>query len=40
MFEVGGLVFGISKTAVMPPAIAALLPEFKSSVSVEPGSLK
>ena len=40
MFDVGGLVFGISKTAVIPPATAALLPEFKSSVSVEPGSLK
>tara|TARA_X000000368_G_scaffold366213_1_gene312870 strand:- start:422 stop:526 length:105 start_codon:yes stop_codon:yes gene_type:complete len=34
------LVLGISKTLVMPPAIAALLPECKSSVSVDPGSLK
>jgi hypothetical protein len=34
------LVFGISNTEVIPPAIAALLPECKSSVSVEPGSLK
>ena len=37
---VAGLVFGISNTEVMPPTIAALLPEAKSSVSVEPGSLK
>ena len=40
MVEVGGLVLGISNTLVIPPAIAALLPECKSSVSVEPGSLK
>ena len=38
--DVGGFVLGISKTAVIPPVTAALLPEFKSSVSVEPGSLK
>ena len=38
--EVGGLVFGISNTLVIPPAIAALLPELRSSVSVDPGSLK
>ena len=37
---VGGFVFGISKTDVMPPMTAALLPELRSSVSVEPGSLK
>ena len=36
----GGLVLGISNTLVIPPAIAALLPECKSSVSVDPGSLK
>ena len=36
----GGFVFGISKTPVIPPTIAALLPEFRSSASVEPGSLK
>ena len=40
LVEVGGLVLGISNTLVIPPAIAALLPECKSSVSVEPGSLK
>ena len=39
-FVVGGLVFGISKTEVIPPITAALLPEFKSSASVDPGSLK
>ena len=38
--DVGGLVFGISNTAVIPPAMAALLPEWRSSVSVDPGSLK
>ena len=37
---VAGLVFGISNTEVIPPTIAALLPDAKSSVSVEPGSLK
>ena len=31
---------GISNTAVIPPTIAALPPELRSSVSVEPGSLK
>ena len=40
LFDVGGLVFGISNTAVIPPAIAALLPEWRSSVSVDHGSLK
>ena len=40
LLEVGGFVFGISNTEVIPPAIAALLPECKSSASVEPGSLK
>ena len=40
MLDVGGLLLGISNTAVIPPATAALLPEFRSSVSVEPGSLK
>ena len=40
MLEVGGFVLGISNTAVIPPATAALLPECKSSVSVDPGSLK
>tara|TARA_B110001450_G_scaffold57508_1_gene54140 strand:- start:1556 stop:1714 length:159 start_codon:yes stop_codon:yes gene_type:complete len=40
LVDVGGLVLGISNTLVIPPAIAALLPECKSSVSVEPGSLK
>jgi dihydroorotase len=29
-----------AKTDVIPPIIAALLPELRSSVSVEPGSLK
>jgi len=33
-------VLGISNTLVIPPTIAALLPECKSSASVEPGSLK
>jgi hypothetical protein len=40
ILEVGGFVLGISNTLVIPPAIAALRPEFKSSVSVDPGSLK
>ena len=40
LVDVGGLVLGISNTLVIPPATAALLPECKSSVSVEPGSLK
>ena len=39
--DVGGFVFGISKTDVIPPpAIAALLPLSKFSASFEPGSLK
>ena len=38
--DVGGLVLGISKTDVTPPKTAALLPDSKSSTSVDPGSLK
>ena len=38
--DVGGLVLGISNTEVTPPKTAALLPDCKSSTSVEPGSLK
>ena len=38
--DVGGLVFGISNTEVMPPATAALLPLSKFSASLAPGSLK
>ena len=40
LVDVGGFVLGISKTEVMPPATAALLPELRSSVSVDPGSRK
>ena len=40
LLEVDGFVFGISNIDVMPPIIAARLPEYKSSESVAPGSLK
>src|SRR5207302_647759 len=40
MFEVGGTVFGISSTVVMPPAAAACEPVSKSSLYVSPGSRK
>ncbi len=35
-----GTVFGMSATAVTPPAAAARVPDWKSSLSVNPGSLK
>ena len=37
---VGGMVFGMSRTMVIPPANADLVPEIKSSLCVSPGSLK
>src|SRR3989338_59554 len=37
---VGGIVLGISRTVVMPPFAAAIEPVKKSSLCVNPGSLK
>lgn len=37
---IAGLVFGMTRSVVMPPASAAAVPEAKSSLWVAPGSLR